>query len=333
MSTRERAWRGLVTAFLAVFFGVLGLVYAAIIMVDPYDTGYFPSVIGPGVVDDNEQTNIASRARSPRFDAAIFGNSHGQLLDPTALSQASGLAFIQLYALGTGPREQMLIMRYFLRRHPGARVIVLAADPAWCTHDPTLPRQVGVTPFPSWLYGEDRLVYLANVLSTRIFPIMGRRIRLALGKLSPTDPVGFSSYETGRVWNFNPAADEPVAAPPPESVDPDTFFPAIDQLEHLAGLSPEISVIIAMPPVYATMLPAAGTPAAAELALCKDRLAQVTARHAGGAFLDFLVDSPLSRDPANFMDPDHMRTGVARLIDERIAAVLMSAKSSGPRAR
>ena len=35
--------------FLGGFFGLLALALAAIVLIDPYDTGYFPSLIGPGV--------------------------------------------------------------------------------------------------------------------------------------------------------------------------------------------------------------------------------------------------------------------------------------------
>ena len=84
--------------------------------------------LGPGVVDDNDVTSIAGRGRDARFDAAIFGNSHALLLDPTRLSPATGLRFVQLTTLGSGPREQIALMRYFLRRHADVKALVIAAD-------------------------------------------------------------------------------------------------------------------------------------------------------------------------------------------------------------
>jgi hypothetical protein len=333
---KERAdappWRRFALTFVAVFLGLLAVFYAAVILIDPFDAGYFPSILGHGVVDPNEQTNIASRARDPRFNAAIFGNSHGQLLDPARLSPATGLDFIQLYALGSGPREQMLIMRYFLRRHPHVRAIVLAADRSWCTHDPRLPREVGVTPFPTWLYSESRIEYLENVLSARMIPIMRQRVLLALGKLSPIDPVGYSDYEIGRTWSFKPVIPKPsAAASPPPTVTPDTSFPAIDAFTRLTSTLPaETSVVIVMPPFFYTILPPPGSQAAVELALCKGRLARLAESHGHGAFIDLLIDSPMSRDPANFMDHDHVRAAVARVMEERIAAALASAASATP---
>ena len=43
-------WRRFATAFLAVLFGGLGSIYAFLVVVDPYDTGRFPSPLKPGVL-------------------------------------------------------------------------------------------------------------------------------------------------------------------------------------------------------------------------------------------------------------------------------------------
>jgi hypothetical protein len=327
-----RSWPQFVATFLAAFFGSVGLIYLGIVLLDPYDTGYFPSLIGRGVADDDPRTNSASRGRDVRFDAAIFGNSHGQLLDPGRLSQATGLSFVQLTSLGAGPREQMVLMRYFLRSHPRVRAILIAADSTWCTHDKSLPGLVD-NPLPLWLYSGSRLDYLGNVLSSRMFAIVRRRILVATGQLTPTDPAGFSDYEAGRTWNFNPdIPQETPAAPAAPVPKPDTSFPAIDQLDRLATTLPaDTSIVIVMMPYFYTWLPAPGTQAAAELAICKDRLAQTSARRPLGGFLDFLVDSSMTRDPANFMDPGHMRHSVSHMIEARIAGIL--AARAAPSAR
>ena len=74
--------------FLSVFFGGLGSIYASpCVVIDPYDTGRFPTFIEPGVFDGGSRTANASRGRDPRFNAAVFGNSRGQLLDPAKLSR------------------------------------------------------------------------------------------------------------------------------------------------------------------------------------------------------------------------------------------------------
>ena len=319
------AWRRFVTVFVGCFSALVVVTLAAIILIDPYDTGYFPSLLGPGVVDDNDVTGIAGRGRDGRFNAAIFGNSHGLLLDPARLSPATGLRFAQLTTLGSGPREQLTLIRYFLRRHTDVKALVLAVDRMWCTHDPTL-RNTLVPPsyrFPYWLFGESRLRYAANMLSPRSFRLVRRRIQLAMGRIAPIDPVGVAAYPA--YWDF---ANEPDAIPEPgiplDRAQVSTDFPAIDRLEALlATLDAGIAVVVAMPPVHATLLPQPGTLQAVELAGCKARLARTVAGRRGG-FLDFLVDSPLSRERSSFLDLHHMRESVARTMESHIVRALDS---------
>jgi hypothetical protein len=319
-----QAWRRFVASFAVGFVVLLAIVFAAIVLIDPYDTGYFPSPLGPGVVDDNDVTGTVGRGRDPRFDAAIFGNSHGLLLDPARLSPATGLHFVQLTTLGSGPREQMTLVRYFLRRHADASAIVLAADQTWCMHDPALTNPL--TPssyrFPDWLFGESRVHYLANMLSPRPFGLVRRRILLAMGRLAPIDPAGVAAYPAN--WGGAPpdairARGDPLNG---SATQVSTAFPAIDRLETLLVAVPDhVGVVVAMPPLYSGLLPDPDTRQAVELTACKVRLARAVAGPRG-AFLDFLVDSALSRDRANFLDLHHMREPVARAMEAQIAAAL-----------
>jgi hypothetical protein len=318
----DRVWHRFAITFLVAFFGGLGSIYAALVLIDPYDTGRFPIFMRPGIVDTNQRTAGASRGRDPRFNAAVIGNSRGQLLDPQLLSQTTGLDFVQLTTPGSGPNENMTMMRYFMRRHSRVAALVLSADERWCGHDPSLP----VTfPFPFWLYRGD-LEYLEHLLSTRAIRAAGNRIELAMGAVPPTDPRGYSDYETGRVWNFHPAiADGATEAETADAgTTPNTDFPALAELDAiLASLPPETGLVIVMPPVYRAMLVQPGTQLAADLRACKAELARRVAGRERSGFLDFLVDGPISRDPANFMDPQHYRMNIARMIEARIAAALM----------
>ena len=154
--------------WLASFLGALALgcavVFAIVLIVDPYGSGRVGLTGIKGVNDASPRTANASRARDPQFDAAVFGNSTGQLLNPSELSRLTGTRFVQLTVPGTGPREQLAIIEYFLRHHPKAAAIVIVTDASWCTRDPTLPLQ---HPFPFWLYGESDLDFFGRLFSGR----------------------------------------------------------------------------------------------------------------------------------------------------------------------
>src|SRR4051794_16074743 len=107
---------------LAACLGALGigalLLLALMALVDPYDSGRFGWLGIAGVDDKNPLTANASRARDPKFDSAIFGNSTGQLLNPAELSQTTGKRFVQLVTPGADPRGHLAILDFFQRNHP-----------------------------------------------------------------------------------------------------------------------------------------------------------------------------------------------------------------------
>lgn len=323
-SADAHAWRRFAVTFLSTLFGGLGAIYAFLLVIDPYDTGRFPTFMKPGVADEGARTGSASRGHDPQFDAAIFGNSRGHLLDPVRLSQGTGANFVQLTTPGSGPNEQMVLMRYFLARHARVKAMIINVDERWCAHDPALPVRF---PFPFWLYRSDA-EYLAHLLSTRAIAAARNRIELAWGLRRPFDPRGYLDYETGRVWNFHPS---PFVDPMPEvpAREPDTFFPAIDAFDPvIATVAAETAIVMVVPPVYRSLLPKPGSQLAADLQACKAELAGRVGSRPRSTFLDFMVDGPIARDPENFMDQEHYRLRVARTIEARITEILAPAAQS-----
>jgi hypothetical protein len=345
-------WRRFALLFLGVFATVVGIAYAFIILVDPYDSGRFASfglrspydspthrladVTGGisasgtassgasfGDTDTSQRTSNVALGRSPRFHAAIFGNSHGQLLSPERLSRATGLAFVQLTVPGSNVREQLTMMHWFIAHHTDIGAMVLALDERWCVTDPALPVR---TPFPFWLYSDSNLVYLANVLSTRTLRDSFRRLASAGGASASIDGAGYSDYEAGKPWSFTPGKPAPAGGFPARDERPfrrEPDFPGLILLDAmLAEVSAETGVVIVLPPQFYTQLPPAGTGGARFRDYCKWQIALRAARGAGGAFLDFLVDSAITRNPENFMDAEHYRTNVAETIEAEIAAAL-----------
>jgi hypothetical protein len=301
--------------FVAALLGVLAATLAFVILIDPYDSGRFPSLGITGVSDTNQRTEHVSLGRSDKFNAAIFSDSHGQLLDPDRLTQATGLSFVQLSIPGAYAPEQLAAMRWFVRHHAHIGAIVLAADERWCSENPQPWRW-----FPFWLYGDSDWEYLVNSLNSRSAGAALRRIKHALGLLHPSHPRGYDDYEARRPadykFDFPPAP--PRAAPTPVDLGARPF-PAIDRLK--VELPKDTPLVVVFPPVYIAVLP--NDPhSLAVLKECKARLARLATSTPRGGFLDYLIDSPITRDQASFQDIDHYRAPVARRIEQEIAGIL-----------
>jgi hypothetical protein len=321
----DDAWRGCIVRFLAACGAVLALTLAVVILVDPYDSGRFPSLGIAGVSDNNQRTAYISLGRSNKFNAAIVSDLHGQLLDPDRLTQATGLSFVQLSIPGAWVPEQLAMMRWFIRHHADIGALVLAADPLWCRNDPKPWRW-----FPFWLYGDSDLHYLANSINSRTIGAAWRRVKYAMGLVQPSHPRGYDDYEARRPADYTfefPPARPPSPPSPPIDLSA-RAFPAIDRLKTELDAAPAgTSLVVVFPPVYIAVLPT-DPYSVAELKECKARLARLARSTPHGGIVDYLVDSPLARDQASFQDVDHYRAPVAREIEREIARML-SRKEAG----
>jgi hypothetical protein len=310
-------WRTFVITFLGIFGVGVATLFGFIVLVDPYDAGRFGAAWTMGVADENSRVSHASRGRDSRFNSVVIGNSRGQLIDPARLSAASGLQFVQLTVAGTGPREQLALLHWFVRHHAHVGAIVVVADPTWCTQDSSLPIQY---PFPFWLYADSDLDYAVNALNTGAIRRGWGRVLIALRLRQRSDPSGYQDYERGRAPTFAPAVPQDFR-PAGTMRDPQRPFPAIERLKaFLAERAGDVPLVIVFPPAFVTDLPAAGSAEGVRIEECKGALAALVRDSAD--FLDLAVDSELARDPANFMDTIHYRAAVAREIEAQIVSAL-----------
>ncbi len=313
----DRVWRRFALTFLGVF-GAVGVLYLALLVIDPYDTGRFPTFMKPGVIDEGQRTSNASHGRDPRFTAAVIGNSRGQMLDPAKLSAATGMEFVQLTTPASGPVEQMTMLRYFMQYHHRIDAIILTIDERWCGHDQSLPI---ILPFPFWLY-RGNAEYLEHFFSTRALTFAARRIKMELELVPADDARGYQDYETGHYRNFRPGPLQHVE--PPVVAPLDTPFAGFDLLDPvLVELPATTHVVFLMSPVYQEFLDRELAPQIiADLPRCKAEVAERAAARPNTSFLDYLHESAISHDAENFMDTQHYRLNIARLLEARIAEVL-----------
>jgi hypothetical protein len=150
----DAAWWRTALAWIGAFAGTLALVLISVIVIDPYDSGRFPTFMPAGSPDERQPTIGISRGRDPRFNAVLLGSSRGALVDPRRISALTGFRFVEMAAEGATPREQMALLHWFAHHRSRVDAIVVATDETWCSRDPALP---GSTDFPLGLYGDSNL--------------------------------------------------------------------------------------------------------------------------------------------------------------------------------
>lgn len=302
---------------------VPALVLGILLLIDPYEAGRTgPGLLGPGIPPQGPRTGHASRVRDPAFDAAILGNSHVQLLSPERLSSATGLRFVSLTVPATGVEEQSLLLRRFLAERPGTvRALVIGVDEYTCHSGAKVLR---TNPFPSWLYADRRLDYVAGLFRLDAVEAAGRRLWTVLSRGEREHRDGWWDYEAGRQWT--PALGEALARASVQPLaDGPGPFPGVEALARTLAAAPsDIRVVLLIPPVYARLIPPPGSPEAAHERACRDRLAAIANSRSGTVLLDRRIDSPLTRDEKAFWDTTHYVSAVALSLEGDIAAAIRS---------
>lgn len=325
-SETDPGWGRSLLACLGALAGAALLVLALMVAVDPYDSGKL-GLLGINGVDNRlTQITAASRARNPNFNAAIIGNSTGQMIEPAELSRATGLRFVQLYMTGASPREQLAVLDFLLRHHAKVGALVFSADPGWCVH--ARPKEEGV-PFPYWLYDRSVLTYAVRLISWQAIEQAFQRIGIGLGRRPRMNPDGFVSYED--IWppGWFKETNAPRDPAPAVSAEQRAVFPEIAALQEVIRTLPgDVPVVIIVPPTLASTVVAPGTEAALERAACDAALRTVVAGRPRSNFVSYRVDNDLTRDRTNFADYIHYRAALARKIEQGIIASLRDGEST-----
>ena len=313
-----RGWARWLRAFVATLAFTVMLLLALVIAIDPYDSGRFGYLGIAGVNDMSPNTASVSHARDPQFDAAVIGNSTGQLLDPRELSRLTALRFVQLTVPGTGPREQLSILDFFLRHHARVGAVVISVDPVWCTRDAALPPP---RPFPFWLYDAGPLEYAARLFSLRALGRAWRRAQIGLGLRQPTPPDGYVDYMALYPHDFHPEPATMDTSPDFAGMAPEDF-PGVTRLAEALARTPDATVVLVAPPAFHTHLPRPGSRRDADERACKRALRRLMDERRRGRFIDYRVTSELTRDAASFRDAGHINHKAARVMEQEIARAL-----------
>jgi hypothetical protein len=318
------AWRAFAQALLGAATGIVLVLVALLVLLDPYDTGRLTPLPRSGVRDQAGVTAHASRIRDPSFDAAILGNSHVQALRPDRLSRLTGLSFVSLVMPGSRPREQIaLLERYLSTAGQRTKAVVIGIDAWWCTADPNLPTSGR---FPFWLYDPRWPAYVAGLVRYRSLEDAAAHLRFRVDPDDPARPDGFDDYEP--VYVSLGAGDRQAVRRKLEArislyePNPSARFPSVERLAAVldaagAGHPP---VVLVQPPVYPTALPEPGTAEAEVRQACRIAVARLGDRM-GVRVVDWQERSEAA-DPEQYFNHDHYRDSLAQQVERSLADAL-----------
>lgn len=332
-------WRRFALLFLAAAALAGAACIGFVAALDPYGLRAGPGRAQGPLMDGNQRFMYPQVARSGAYDGAVFGTSTARLLDPADLSEAFGGRFANLSMNAATPFEQSELARLYLR-HKRPRTLILGLDSTWCEAEADR-RRLTFRAFPAWLYAPEAawgaslgIVRQVNwqSLGTAFEGLLFRlglvRARLAANGYAVFTPPE-AHYDAARaaahIRSTAVARAEAEAAPGYRPTPPEAPMPALDWLDALLAQAPAETVkLLVFTPVHVSQQGAAGTPAGAREAACKERVARIGAAR-GATVVDFRIPSPVTSRDTNYWDPLHYRLPVAG----RIVAGMKAAQASG----
>ncbi|MGE0858708.1 MAG: hypothetical protein AB7I01_05095 [Gammaproteobacteria bacterium] len=318
--------------------GVLGaLIYAFILVIDPYQVVPFAPALPRAPISTNQRFSYPAIARSSAFDSAVIGTSTMRLIDPARLDAGSGARFANLAMNSATAYEQGRMLELFMRHHPAARALVVGNDGTWCNRRPDVP-QYTFRAFPEWMFDDEPWNDLFYLFNDKALEDAVRMAEYLAGRREAKyRPDGYRDF----TLDFGPR--DPRAAHtrlfkararPAERGDaaprrdhPGWRFPLLDLLAaRINALPAETRVVLVYPPVHDHYLQTM----AVSMGECKARAADLLAGRRELVTLDYMRPTTLTRNEDNFWDAVHTTAEVARVVEEDIRAALRGAPPPSP---
>jgi hypothetical protein len=336
-------WRVFVRLFAATLIGLVAILYAFTLALDPFGVRARPGRSPAPLMDINQRYMYPQLIRSGLFDGAIFGTSTVRLIDPQKLGPAFGARLANFGMNAATPWEQVQLADLFLRYVPAPKLMVFGLDHTWCAADATDPdKRFTFRSFPPWLYAESRLAMLPHMFNLKSVEIASRVLWHSLGFARPRmrqDGYGVftppeSRYNLAQaqahIWEGPPRRIEPeVPAQALSEAERDALrIPAADWFDGIVKRLPASTrLVVLFPPIHVAVQPVPGSRGAAEDAVCKARFAAVALRH-GATIVDFRRPSAITAEDSNYWDRMHYRLGIADWLVESLKAAVTTGEDA-----
>jgi len=308
----------------------LGLVYAFVVLVDPYDTLPLSPPAHRVPVASNQRFSYPTLARSPRFDSALIGTSSSRLLRPDVLNPLFGARFVNLAMNDATVYEQSQIFGVFARAHPAAKTLMVGLDYRWCVTGPDFQKLTFRT-FPEWMYRDNLWVGYREMFNQYAIQSAGQLFGILIGMKKPDQGLdGYTSfvppdatYDAARALAH--LQDTGQAIPVGERAGPPTswMYPTMPVLrDMLHAMPPGSRKLLFFIPYNHRLLTPAGSPGAEVWDECRRRVVAEAKAVPNTLVVDFMRLSPITRQDENYWDGIHYRTGIADRLANDMAAAL-----------
>ena len=336
-------WTTFVKTLLTSTFLGVAVIYAWILLVDPYDDVWFSPPFEREPVSKNQRFSYPAIARNPRFDSLVVGTSSVRLLQPSRLDPQLGAVFANLAMNSATPYEQSQILELFARHHPTIRYALFGVDETtYC--DPHAPySQVTDRPFPPWMYDENRFNDLLYLFNAAAVEMAWRQFRNMLGLRKPRfGRDGYanflppeSKYDLEKARAILYSGLEPHVKP---AVVPEEHITAEESagwtfpnLAVLAGMlrtvPPETRKVVILPPYPHFRLPAPGSKQAAVIEECKVRIAHLAETIPNSVVIDFWQRSRITLNDENYWDSGHYKVSITPIFEEAIVSAVLNGRA------
>jgi hypothetical protein len=321
------AWRRFFRLAAGTAAAVAGVIYAFVVLVDPWNVLPFSPPLDRVPVTGNQRFSYPSLARSPAFDSAIFGASTVRLLRPASLNQDFRARFANLAMNDATVYEISRLYQVFIRAHPAPKVIMLGLDVRSCATGDAY-QQLTSRPFPAWMYRTQLWRGYADMFNLFAVQEAGKEFGVLTGlKAENMGRDGYtrfvppdSDYDAARALMHLRQEDRAVP-PGPHSGDPAGWrFPALETLrDDLARLPAATRKVLLFVPYNRHLMSPPGSPTAAVWDECKRHVAVMAQAIPDSVVVDFLLPSPITDTDTNYWDGQHYRVEAADLLARDLA--------------
>lgn len=333
-SSSKLLWRRFVITIALLLVVFTSGLYTFVVLIDPYDNLPISLDIDRTPVDVQQRFFHPALARKSIFDSAVIGNSNIRLFKPEQLNRVLGGAFVNLGMDAATPWEQQQIFNVFRTSHQQISTIIYGLDYLWCYEMFVGKRHVAgrtAAGFPEWMYDNKQLNNFPP-LNNLVLRHSWKQMRVALGlDESRYGRDGYSLF-TGPMseYDLHKAREKIYGSIKPKSrkmpAQPYSMsrekraqlnFESLTILqEMLAMLHENTRKIVLFVPYHYYFQSPEGSRTAIVWEECKRRTVHIAAQHENSYVLDFMIDSPITREDGNYWDHKHYNAQVAtRLVN------------------